>query len=72
MCIRDSFYSTNASSISIFKNAEDEVVSFGVLPNPKFSESQDKMCIRDRARSGPILRVSMCFGAFICLKEKKT
>ena len=36
------FYSTNASSISIFKNAEDEVVSFGVLPNPKFSESQDR------------------------------
>ena len=36
------FYSTNASSISNFKNAEDEVVSFGVLPNPKFSESQDR------------------------------
>lgn len=34
--------STNAPPISIFKNAEDEVVSFGVLPNPKFSESQDR------------------------------
>ncbi len=39
---RSLFYSTNASTISNFKNEEKDVVSFGVLPNPKFTEEQER------------------------------
>lgn len=36
------FYSTNASNISTFKNDPDFAISFGVLPNPKLNEAQEK------------------------------
>lgn len=36
------FYSTNASNISTFKNDPEFTISFGVLPNPKLDEAQDK------------------------------
>lgn len=39
---RSLFYSTTASKISQFKNFESDVISFGVLPNPKYHKDQDR------------------------------
>lgn len=39
---RSLFYSTNASTISVFKNTQEDVISFGVVPTPKYSKDQER------------------------------